>query len=218
MSRSDWFRRTTWTDKDAYEFHSRLQRSRGRAQYLCIQASTLLETHAPELVAPALELIQDMLAKYPDPFFLARAHLTRAKCLLALDRLPDAIEAFRESFAAQRVMPNNHVNAYLEFAWTVGRLRLSNYFAEALAAIKEFWTPEDMEFPAGVYTYFGALAFISEGLGDAAGAARWAQDALKAAAATSSPFPRHRKVGLVRAADNEVTTRLQYLAGGFQHH
>ena len=42
------------------------------------------------------------------------------------------------------------------------------------------------------YMYFGALAFISEGLGDATGAARWAQDALKSAATTSSPFPRHR--------------------------
>jgi hypothetical protein len=46
MSKTEWFRRTTWTPEDEASFRARLKRSRGsfhKAQYLRIQAEHLQE-------------------------------------------------------------------------------------------------------------------------------------------------------------------------------
>jgi hypothetical protein len=46
----DWFRNTEWTAEIAAGFETRLARSRDKAQYLTIQAYTLIATH-PEVAA-----------------------------------------------------------------------------------------------------------------------------------------------------------------------
>jgi hypothetical protein len=212
MPRDEWYRRTTWTDADAADFRRRLNRARYRAQYLCIQASALQATGSPDLAHVALELANEMVARYPEPFHLGSAHLTRARCFIAIGAISDAVSAFRQSFAAQREMPNIHTNAYLPFAWTVGRLRLSDYYADALAVMEEFFTPSDLMFPNDRYAYFGALAFLAEGLGDLDGASRWAANALVGAVETASPFPRHRSEGLVCDPMPDTHLRLQQLA------
>ena len=214
MARNDWYRRTTWTPADAEAFQTRLRRSRQRAQHLCIQARTLLDAGSAELAQSALTLIDQMLAEHPEPFFLSGAHLTRAECLLALGDIEEAIAAFRASLAAQRAMPNVCVNAYLPFAWTVGRLGLTEHFDEVLDAMEEFRDPADLAFPANAYLYFGALSFIADRLDDRAGAALWAHRALRSASTSVGPFPRHPGLGLVEQPDSDIQARLWKIASG----
>ena len=74
MGRHDWYRRTTWSQTDREAFHARLKRSRseeGKAQYLRIQALHLQETGDPERIAAAVELLDELLAKYPDTLGMA---------------------------------------------------------------------------------------------------------------------------------------------------
>jgi hypothetical protein len=52
MPEVEWFRRTTWTDRDRDEFNARLSRSRGignKAQYLGFKPATL---PTPDLMPP----------------------------------------------------------------------------------------------------------------------------------------------------------------------
>ncbi len=189
----------------------RLGRSKRRAHHLRIQAWTLLETGEPALTHAALDLITELVDKYPEPFELASAQLLRAQCLVRLERLPEAIEAFRASFAAQRTMPNVHIDAYLDFAWLVGTHDLRAHYDEALSVMQEFFE-SSVALPAILYRYFGALAFITQGLGDRESAARWAKNALEAAATQTSPFSRHPGLGLVQSPDASLLARLQSIA------
>lgn len=209
---TDWFRRTTWTTADEADFFARFRRSRSRAQHLAIQAATLKETGDPSLAGPALRLADQLVAEYPEPFFLAGAHLTRAGVLLRLGRIGEAVEAFRASLAARRALPNVIDQAFLEYAWTVGRLGLREHFDEVLAVLEEFTRPTDLAFPANAYKYFGALAFISHHLGSPGDAKRWATNALRAASEGEGPFPRHRDVGIVKYPDPEAHEALWRLA------
>ncbi|HEX8904722.1 MAG TPA: hypothetical protein VF771_07775, partial [Longimicrobiaceae bacterium] len=79
-------------------------------------------------------------------------------------------------------------------------------------ALAEFAREEP--FPAQRYRGAAARAMIADRRGDRAAARTWARAALAAAAETEtdSPFPRHRGLGLVRAADPEVFARLRELA------
>jgi len=54
MSRDDWFRNRTWSDKIASQFEAKLKRARRKGQYIRIQACTLAEEH-PEV---ALQLLK----------------------------------------------------------------------------------------------------------------------------------------------------------------
>ena len=102
MSSDDWYRRTTWTDTDRAEFHARLKRSRGafhKAQYLRIQAHHLAKAN---LTQGAVELLDQLIADFPDPSQLAQAHLQYAECMLASDRVDDAVVAYRRAFDAEQ--------------------------------------------------------------------------------------------------------------------
>lgn len=88
----DWFRRSTWSASDKEEFEARLRRARpaGRAQYLRIQAVYLSETGRDDLVPPAIELLDRLLAEYPDSMQVALAEQLRARCY---ERMGDALLA-----------------------------------------------------------------------------------------------------------------------------
>jgi hypothetical protein len=88
---------------------------------------------------------------------------------------------------------------------------LRAYYDEALSVMQEFFDP-CAALPTVLYRYFGALAFITQGLRDQLYAARAAKNALEAAATQTSPFARHPGVGLVQSPDPRILARLQTLA------
>jgi hypothetical protein len=215
MAQKDWFRRSTWTLGDSEAFFARLARSRTtfhKAQYVAIQASTLLSTGRSNLVAHALELSTLGVRQYPEPAFLAGLHLTRAHCLIALGRDADAILAFRAAFHATRAYPGMKTGAELDFAWWVATAGLRQLFDEALNAMNEFDAKSNAIWPAHAYRFVGALALISDAMGEREQASRWATDAIAAAEREKSPFRFHRKLGLVKSPPERAHRRLLDLA------
>ena len=212
----DWYRRTTWSVDDQTDFFARLKRSRTRkTEYLRLQALALAETRQPELVGAALELLDLALSDQPDTFHLSMLHLQRAECLVALDRAPEAVLAFRASLQARRELPNVINMAYLEFAWMIARLRMKGHYGEVAATFREFAQQSDLVFPINAFRYFGALALIAADQGDLHSARRWAANAVASASEQRGPFARHPTFGLVdgAAVDHVAHQRLWQLAG-----
>jgi len=192
---NDWFRHTSWSEGDEREFFARLKRARKKDQYLLIQALTLLETRDKHLAASALGLLDTLLGQGVDAVFLSSAHLARAEALVALDRLPEAVDGFRAALDARRAFPNAINYAELAFLWSVARLRREEYYEEALAAVRDFQSASDLALPVNAYQYYGALALIADDRRHTAEARRWANRAMRAASVTKGPFSRHPNFG-----------------------
>lgn len=99
--------------------------------------------------------------------------------------------------------------AYLEFAWTVARLRRREYYDEAIAALREFESPGDLAFPTNAYHYFAALALIADDSGAPDEARRWGGRAIQAASLKKGPFRRHPDFGTLDPAAVDVLTHRQ---------
>ncbi|HEU4642573.1 MAG TPA: tetratricopeptide repeat protein [Gemmatimonadaceae bacterium] len=209
----EWFRRTTWTPDDAADFAARLARSRGaarRAQYLRIQALHLHEVGSPALTAAALQLLDQLLALYPERSQITAALNQRAACLVDLGRPAEALESYRQALATRRAHPHQGDDGYLDFGELVLALRRDDLYDTALAAIDEFG--DGAPFPVQRYRQAAIRALIADARRDAATAREWARAALDATAETESPFPHHRKLGLVARVDPDVHERLRELA------
>lgn len=185
-------------------------RAHTKAQYLRIQAWHLQETGEHACVRAALELLDRMLADFPEIGQLAHAHGQRAECLDALGHREHALDAYRDSLEAQRKLPSVRTDAYLGFVELILALGREELYGEVTTVLNEFGTNE--VFPRQRYRSFAVRALVSERLGDLEEARRYAELALEAAAATESPFRNHRRVGLVGDPDPGFEARLLSLA------
>ena len=69
-TRGDWYRKTTWSSRDAEDFERHLARSRRqRAQYIKIQAQTLAGTGQVQVADAAIHLAHRYLKEDPRGFF-----------------------------------------------------------------------------------------------------------------------------------------------------
>ena len=214
MSRIDWYRRSTWTDRDQEEFNARLQRSRGafnKAQYLRIQAIHLAEAG---LNAAAIELLDPLLAEFPERIELASAHLQRAESLATLARPGPAIDEYRAALQAERNFPNVRTNAWLRFGWFAVENGLSDLYDEVLAAFKEFNDNGGLSFPIEEYRYCAVQAIIAQSQGDHSAARQFAARAIIEASKEHSGFRYHAKLGLVKSQPNWMESKLRALADG----
>jgi tetratricopeptide (TPR) repeat protein len=103
MGRNDWYRRSTWTNRDQDEFFQRLNRSRSlssKVQYLIIQAQCLRNAGGEKNIRAALELL-DMYfnVRGDDEFFDASALGTKALCHFALEEYDAAIDCYRKTLS-----------------------------------------------------------------------------------------------------------------------
>ncbi|ELP32924.1 tubulin-specific chaperone D, partial [Rhodopirellula baltica] len=211
MSNDDWYRRTTWTEADSTAFQARLKRSRGtyhKAQYLRIQAHYLANA---KLAQDAVELLDQLFADFPDPSQLAQAHLQYAECMLASDRIDDAITSYRLAFDAEQAYPNSRSQLWLDFPWLIVTRCLTDLFPEIDAYLD--WGDRAITFPVEEFRLNTILAFVADESGNAESARSHARTALTAAAKEHSGFVRHPTVGLVSNPDMTVLDRLQGLAG-----
>jgi tetratricopeptide (TPR) repeat protein len=211
---SDWFRKITWTESDRADFFARLARARGayqKAQYLRIQAVHLQHTGQLESVRAALELLDILIADYPEPSEIASAHMQRGECLSTLGDPDAGLTAHREALAAERKMRTIKTDAYLGFGELVLYLERTDLYPEALSILDEFGGAE--WFPVQRYRSAALRAIVFEHLGQLAEAREFAERALVAAAATESPFRYHRALGLVTDTGTELHGRLLALAG-----
>jgi tetratricopeptide (TPR) repeat protein len=212
LGKVEWYRRSTWTPDDQAAFYARLKKSRSfynKSQYLRLQAAALQQVGTEPLLLAALTLLDQLAREYPDPSQLACAHHQRAECLADLGRHTEALDAYEASFQAQRQAPNWKTTAYLDFGELVLGLSRKDLYPQAVALLDEFGGDE--VFPVSQYRYATIRALTSEAAGNYADAQEYARRALAAAAKQETPFPRHRKLGLVQFVDPEVMARLRAL-------
>lgn len=213
--RDDWFRRTTWTLDDRAEFAARLSRSRSifhKAQYLRIQALHLADAEPP-LHEGALELLDQLLRDFADPFEVPQARTQRARSLAAVGRRDEAIEEYRRALADEFRVRTVRGLAYIEFAELVLEDERRDLYVEGLIGITERTDRGAEAFPSTRYRAETVAAFLCEELKDYDAARAHATIALAAAAETESQFRHHRDLGVVRSPAADVQSRLWRLAG-----
>lgn len=205
----DWFRKTTWTKSDEEDFLIRLKRTRSynRSQYLRIQAFHLAESENPDLCKHALVLLDALFTEYPDRTELAMAYLQKAECLAVLDKIQEAVEYFKKAIDFEKEFPNVSTGAPLAFARYVIKKGLKDEFDQIQAIFAEF-EPQNSTFPVQRFTIWGIRAVIAEESGRHSEAIIFAEKALVEAAAKSSGFRYHRKLGLVDVKNDPLYSRI----------
>ena len=162
MGKTEWFRRSTWSERDAAQFDARLARSRGltaRRSTCQFRPSTCLRAGRPHLTRAALGLLDRLIAEYPDPFQLAFALALRAEALVDLGRADEALASYQQALAARRAFPQVGDDGYLAFAELVYALRRSDLYDATLAAIDEF--SSGTQFPVQEFRIATSRALIA---------------------------------------------------------
>jgi hypothetical protein len=210
MARRDWYRRSTWTAAQREEFFNRLARCRAhnRALYLRIQAAAL-QAAQPEV---ALELLDYLLDKHPDPDVLSGAHLDRARCLEMLDRVLEAALAYRAAIAAERAQQGSRAAAPRGFGMFCVRRRLRSLYRDAIAALDEFEQSHPSHFASDQYQVCAIRALVAQDEGQITVARAMAAKAL-AAARAREPARRQHTAAAAMDPDPAIHRRLELLAG-----
>ena len=212
MGRHDWYRLTTWSEKDQKAFFARLDRSREnrhKAQYLRIQAVYLEEVGNEDMIKASLSLLDLLFDKYPEPAEFAQAHLQKAHCLFKLGKIDECIDHLHKSLQAEREYPHSKTMAWLDFGWIIVEKKKSNLFDEAIAVLEEFKKP--LLFPMEIYKLNAILALIAEECGEFVRAREYARTAIEASSRKDSGLRYHRDAGLVKNTNTSVHARLDAL-------
>jgi tetratricopeptide (TPR) repeat protein len=210
-----WAERSTWTPDDQSQFYAKLKRARriNRASYLIRQAEALAKSRWPDGNAIALALLDEATTHGVEAFHRSAFHKLRAECLFRRGDAEAAAAAYDAAFDAQAALPNIRVGLEIAFAWEVATRRIEALYDKAVERLapvaKESMT---LAWPINQYRYFGALAIISDELGDREGARRWATNALAASERVEGPFPRHRSLGVVETPESRTHNDLLRLA------
>jgi tetratricopeptide (TPR) repeat protein len=208
MGRDDWYRNKEWNADIESAFRAKLSRSRGmRPQYLRIQASCLADDH-PEA---ALGLIEKYF-ETGDQFDVPNAFCAKAEALLALGRISEAIDAYKQALDWEDSHPRHISTARIDLPKLVADYRISNEYAYALDILVSRFKPLDHQFPSTRYFWNGSYALIAHELGHVLQAQEFAEQALGAAAETESPFRYHPIVGVVRDTSDEFGRRIKRIA------
>jgi tetratricopeptide (TPR) repeat protein len=213
VGREDWYRRSTWTERDREEFGARLQRCRTehtKAESLRIQALYLERVGGQEMLLASIALLDRLLQRHPVSSSLGAAYKQKGNCLLALGRVGEAIDAFRAALAAQRAHPFVRDYSHLDFAGLVLACRRSDLYPEVLAAFTEFGGNERL--PIEQYRFHGARALMLDEMGNRDEAREAALAALEASRQVHSSFHKHPTEGLVTDPDPSVQERLSAIA------
>jgi tetratricopeptide (TPR) repeat protein len=199
---ADWFRNTTWNDSIERNFNEKLLRARRKQQYLRIQASTLARLH-PEV---ALKLL-DQYFSFKDEFDHAQAHVDRAKALLALGRISEALASYEAALAREVEFPNLQTQAFLDLPYLIATLDIREKFEYAMQLLERH--KGRLTFPVDYFRWHAARALISAAEQDAVAAKAYAGHALEAAALGHSGFRNHPAIGLVTVQYDEVVKKLK---------
>ena len=193
MSKTQWFRRTTWSDADREDFNARLKRSRSsKAQFLRLQALHLAKAGHHH---GAIELLDRLFEEFPDKIQLAQSHAQKAESLAKLGQTQAAVEEYRAALQAERDFPNVKTNVWLDYGWFVLEKQLSQLYEEVGAVLEEFRDEGGLKFPAIEYRYATIQALLAETRGEKSAARNFAKMALAEAAKDHSGLRYHATVG-----------------------
>ena len=199
---AEWFRNTTWNASVARTFEDKLRRARRKEQYLRIQASTLATSH-PHV---ALELLQRYF-ELPDQFDHAQAQADRAQALLALNRVPEAIQSYEAALDREAAFPNLKSQAGLDLPFLIATRKINERYEQALKLLEAHQTR--LMFPVDRFRWHAARSLIAADIGDRAVARSHAERALQASGVEHSGFRYHPAAGLVTDQYEEVIQSLR---------
>jgi hypothetical protein len=194
----DWFRKTTWSPQNEADFERPWKRCRtdwNRFQYLSIQAGHLIAANPP-LYADGLKLLERALTQFHQPVGIANALGLKARCVHALDAFDAAVPIYRQALEFEKSYPQARTRLWVEFPWEIVKARKHDLFEEALRWL-DFPQATDVVFPIDRFQKATALAMIAKYRGDLGSAKVQAEEAFRAAGMSHSPFPNHKKIGLV---------------------
>ncbi|HZD59993.1 MAG TPA: hypothetical protein VE439_06020 [Anaerolineae bacterium] len=215
MSSNDWFRKSTWAKEDEDDFFAHLEKIDNpfhKAQYVRIQALHLQDVGNPLMLYSAIKLVELMIERWPEPSQLAMAYLQKAECLEALGYTKEAIEAFRNSLAAERAFPKMRTSASLSFGMFAVSHELSDLYSEVLSVLDEF--PDAVNSPEREFQNSVIRSFIAAYQGDADKARNYALEAINANQKTYSGRRFDSStLGLIEKPDSDMHKKLCDIAG-----
>ncbi|MBX7482139.1 hypothetical protein [Qipengyuania qiaonensis] len=124
---TDWYRNTTWDEDIGQAFDKKLGRAKHKAQYLNIQAYTLL-AHDP---LAAAELARRAVAT-GDVDQEARARLYLGTALAMAGDVDSAVDALEEAIAVEQRNPASRTGAFLDQALLIAMSRRNDMYEIAL--------------------------------------------------------------------------------------
>jgi tetratricopeptide (TPR) repeat protein len=199
---TDWFRNTTWNEAVERTFNDNLRRTKRKQQYLRIQASTLAQSH-PEVTLRLL----DQYFELNDDFERAQAYVDRARALLELGRLNEAIDSYNAALAREAEFPQLQTQAYVDLPYLIATNGIREKYDRAVQLLEKY--EARLAFPVERFRWHAAYALIAAETNDAASAKVHAQSALEAAALDHSGFRYHPKTGLVSEAYDDIVRKLK---------
>ncbi len=205
MAKDDWFRNETWNDAIEAEFQQKLKRARDKSQYLRIQASYLAGTF-PEV---ALRLL-DQYFLLGDHFDMAQAYVDKARALLSLDNVEEALVSYEAALAREQAYPNLKTGAYLDYVSLILAEKRVSLYPAALDVLNR--NNDRLIFPIDRFRANGARALILQQMGASTEARDAARLAVAATAETKSGFRFHPKIGLVKDRDSDFARQIAALA------
>lgn len=198
----DWYRRKTWTKIDQEEFFLKLNRARknSRAQYLKIQAIELVETRDSKLLEVAENLLNQILAEYPDNRIEKGPVLHTLGDIYKIRKSYDkAISYYKAALDFEKIFPNVITEAYLDYSELVVKTNATNLFVdvEALLLKKE----PNLTWPIEKYKVYSLLAIINKHHNQSEKTKHFSQLAEQNANAENSGFRYHKNLGVVNKRD-----------------
>lgn len=190
---TEWFRKSSWNDKEKKEFFERLSRSRGdfnKAQYARIKALALFESNKHK---EAIELLNFVLDNYPVKTELSACYNQLARAYAEIDNQEKAIEFYEKSIKQEKDFPNVITSTKLMYPEYIVRNRMEKSYARALEILK---TNTNLIMPAQNFLYYGLMFLLLKEI-DLTKAIRAKNMALEYADLTNSGMRYHKKLGLV---------------------
>lgn len=210
MGRDDWYRGPDWDADTRRTFEEKIKRSRTqRSQYLRIKGLGLTTSDDGRVREAGRQLLRRVLVEHPDDLLMAAwAQRDLADSLVRDGRLDEAAEHYEAVIARGEAGDTGISKLGLVEAIVAGEW--SERYAEAgelLVASGESHNP----FPAGRFRWNLAAARLAELSGEPEDARELAKLALRCLEEESSPFPRHKGLGLA-SADRRTKRELKRLA------
>jgi len=192
----DWYRNHNWNSEIESQFFEKLSRSRSqRDQYLVIQALSLTSTF-PEI---SIQLVSEFFKTRKDDFEDVRALLAKTNALLNLNRIDEAIEAYRAVLKREEEFPKHQTTAYIDYPYFVATHNIESEYSNALSVLEKHF--DRLMFPADCYKWYAAKALIENN-------SDYASKALDAAEVKRSGFRFHQSIGLVGKEHADTIERL----------
>jgi|SRR5690606_4081334 len=200
---TEWYRKKSWTASDQEEFYNKLSRARkdNRAQYLKIQAIELMQTGKSGLLDVAEDLLNQLLAEYPDDEFNKSAYLhTLGKIYQLRKDSETALKYYHQAVDFEKVYPQVKTGVDIDFSELVFKLEKTQHFELAQQLMET--RIEGAVFPIEKHRASLILANIHKSKGEQIGFERYEKLAEESAAQKTSGLRHHPDLGLVKKKDS----------------